>query len=88
MLSPFVVPLSFDGIALAGWNLLALGLFEESLAHALGGGARRFATALASVAGGVMVLRQGIGHLFSRGVGYAVPSLFFSESAHECSEGR
>ncbi|RUS21620.1 hypothetical protein BC937DRAFT_92100 [Endogone sp. FLAS-F59071] len=87
VLSPFVVPLSFDGIALAGWNLLALGLFEESLAHAVGGGARRFATALAGVAGGVMVLRQGIGHLFSRGVGYAVPSLFFSESAHECSEG-
>ncbi|KAI9230015.1 MAG: hypothetical protein DHS80DRAFT_6139, partial [Piptocephalis tieghemiana] len=86
LLSPFWSPIEPGGLVLAMLNLVTFGLFEESLAHLLGG-TRRFALLCAGVWVGVSVLRQLIGWTFSVAVGWAIPYLFFSDSAHECSHG-
>ncbi|CEP16142.1 hypothetical protein [Parasitella parasitica] len=61
-------------------------LFEESLTHMLGG-TRRFVQTFTGIMLSVFTVRQGIGYLFSKSTGWAVPSLFFSDSLHECSQG-
>lgn len=87
LLSPFLFNWSLQGILLFGWNVLILGLFEESLTHMLGG-TRRFVQVLVGNMLAVSILRQGLGYLFSKSTGWAVPILFFSDSVHECNEGK
>ncbi|KAG2218241.1 hypothetical protein INT45_002760, partial [Circinella minor] len=86
LLSPFLFTGSLQTFLLFGWNILILGLFEESLAHMLGG-TRRFVKVLVGIILSVCMIRQGIGYLFSKSTGFAVPSLFFSDSLHECNQG-
>ncbi|KAI9323302.1 hypothetical protein BX666DRAFT_1885570 [Dichotomocladium elegans] len=86
LLSPFFIAKSLHSLLLFGWNILILGLFEESLAHILGG-TRPFVEVLVSIVLGVCTARQGIGYVFSKSTGFAVPRLFFSDSLHECSQG-
>ncbi|KAI9487379.1 MAG: hypothetical protein EXX96DRAFT_552955 [Benjaminiella poitrasii] len=86
-LSPFLCNLaSLTQIAIFGWNILLLGLFEESLTHMLGS-TRRLVHVLLSILLSVSVLRQALGYLFSKSTGWAAPSLFFSDSLHECNQG-
>ncbi|KAI9315717.1 hypothetical protein BX666DRAFT_1860890 [Dichotomocladium elegans] len=85
-LSPFLFTWSLHGILIFGWNVLVLGLFEESLTHMLGG-TRQFIRLLAGIVLGVSVIRQGLGYLFTKSTGWAVPILFFNDSVHECSQG-
>ncbi|KAI9031663.1 hypothetical protein CLU79DRAFT_693988 [Phycomyces nitens] len=85
-LSPFLFEFSLPTVLLFGWNVLILGLFEESLAHMLGS-TRRFIKVLLGVVLTVCTARQFIGYLFTKSTGWAVPLLFFSDSAHECSQG-
>ncbi|KAL0084838.1 hypothetical protein F4703DRAFT_1916821 [Phycomyces blakesleeanus] len=85
-LSPFLFQFSLPTVLLFGWNVLILGLFEESLAHMLGN-TRRFIKVLLGVVFTVCTTRQVIGYLFTKSTGWAVPLLFFSDSAHECSQG-
>ena len=87
LLSPFLFTGSLHTFLLFGWNILILGLFEESLAHMLGG-TRRFVKVLVGIILSVCMIRQGIGYLFSKSTGFAVPTLFFSDSLHECSQGK
>ena len=87
LLSPFLFTGSLRTFLLFGWNILILGLFEESLAHMLGG-TRRFVKVLVGIILSVCMIRQGIGYLFSKSTGFAVPTLFFSDSLHECSQGK
>ncbi|GAA5798886.1 hypothetical protein HPULCUR_004293 [Helicostylum pulchrum] len=84
--SPFLFFPSFPSIFIFCWNILILGLFEESLTHMLGG-TRRFIIVLAYIIFSVCTIRQCIGYIFSKSTGWAVPSLFFSDSLHECSQG-
>lgn len=86
-LSPFFCLPTLKHVLIFAWNLLILGLFEESLTHMLGG-SDRFIQVFFSIVLSVCTLRQGIGYLFSKSTGWAVPSLFFSESLHECSQGK
>ncbi|KAI8366000.1 uncharacterized protein BYT42DRAFT_505407 [Radiomyces spectabilis] len=86
LLSPFIFSGSLHALLLFGWNVLILGLFEESLAHMLGG-TRRFVQVLFCMFLAVAGLRQAIGYLFSKSTGWAVPSLFFSNALHECNQG-
>ncbi|KAI9493538.1 hypothetical protein BDB00DRAFT_822365 [Zychaea mexicana] len=86
LLSPFLFTGSLHTFFLFAWNILILGLFEESLAHMLGG-TRRFVKVLVGIILSVCMIRQGIGYLFSKSTGFAVPSLFFSDSLHECNQG-
>lgn len=85
-ISPFLCTTYLPDILIFGWNVLILGLFEESLTHMLNG-TRRFVQVLLSVLVSVCTLRQAIGYLFSKSTGWALPSLFFSDSLHECSQG-
>lgn len=87
LLSPFLFSFSFPNVILAACNLLTLGLFEESLSSMLGG-TKKFLGCFSSLMFGVCLLRQIIGFVFSRSTGWAVPVLFFSESLHECNQGR
>lgn len=87
LLSPFLFTGSLHTFLLFAWNILILGLFEESLAHMLGG-TRRFLKVLIGIILSVCMIRQGIGYLFSKSTGFAVPSLFFSDSLHECNQGK
>jgi hypothetical protein len=84
--SPFLCTAYLPDILIFGWNVLILGLFEESLTHMLNG-TRRFVQVFLSVVISVCTTRQAIGYLFSKSTGWAVPSLFFSDSLHECSQG-
>lgn len=86
-LSPFLFDWSLHGLLVFGWNVLILGLFEESLTHMLGG-TRRFVRVLVSIVISVCLLRQALGYLFSKSTGWAVPLLFFSDSVHECNQGK
>ncbi|KAK9761418.1 hypothetical protein K7432_013694 [Basidiobolus ranarum] len=86
LFTPFIIPISPIGFLISGLNFLTLGLFEESLSHFLGG-TKRFLITFISLLIGVSLVRQCIGYLFSRGTGWALPILFFSDSLHECSQG-
>lgn len=86
MLSPFLFDWAVPSMAMFGWNVLILGLFEESLSHMVGG-TRRFIELLVFLFACVSSLRLLLGFVFSRSTGYAFPSLFFSNSMHECSQG-
>ncbi|KAI8071495.1 hypothetical protein BC940DRAFT_270282 [Gongronella butleri] len=86
LLSPFLFSFSMHGVALFAWNVLILGLFEESLTRPLGG-TRCFLHIVLAILFAVCSIRQGIGYLFSRSTGWAVPTLFFSDSIHECNQG-
>lgn len=86
LLSPFLCIASLPSIFMFGWNVLILGLFEESLTHMLGD-TRRFVQVFMGIVLSVCTIRQGIGYLFSKSTGWAIPSLFFSDSLHECSQG-
>ncbi|KAG2229965.1 hypothetical protein INT48_000598 [Thamnidium elegans] len=85
ILSPFLFDWTFPSLVLFGWNVLILGLFEESLAHMLGG-TRRFIGLLSFMFFIVSSLRLLLGFIFSKSTGWAFPSLFFSNSMHECSQ--
>ncbi|CAG8646869.1 991_t:CDS:2, partial [Paraglomus occultum] len=86
LLSPFLFSLQMSNVLLAASNLLTLGLFEESLTSMLGG-TKKFLGTTTSLMLGVCVLRQAIGFIFSRSTGWSIPSLFFSDSLHECNQG-
>lgn len=85
-LSPFLFHFTLPSIALFSWNVLILGLFEESLTH-LVGGTKRFTTLFVSLFLTLLGLRNLLGFLFSKSTGWALPILFFSNSMHERSEG-
>lgn len=87
ILSPFLFDYSLPSMVLFGWNVLILGLFEESLAHMVGG-TRRFIELLVFLFSVVSGLRILFGFLFSKSTGWALPVLFFSNSMHECSQGK
>ena len=87
LLSPFLFSLQMSNVLLAASNLLTLGLFEESLTSMLGG-PKKFLGTMTSLMLGVCVLRQAIGFIFSRSTGWSIPSLFFSDSLHECNQGK
>ncbi|KAI7907067.1 uncharacterized protein BX663DRAFT_548153 [Cokeromyces recurvatus] len=84
--SPFLFDWTLPSIMLYGWNVLILGLFEESLSHIVSG-TRRFIELLVVLFTSVSSLRVLLGFLFSKSTGWAFPSLFFSDSMHECSQG-
>ncbi|CAO3594119.1 unnamed protein product [Absidia cylindrospora] len=86
LLSPFVFSFTLHGIVLFSWNIVILGLFEESLSQPLGG-THRFFSIVSSIVLTVCAIRQGLGFLFSRATGWAIPTLFFSDSIHECNQG-
>lgn len=65
-------------------NVLLLGLLEHDAASAT---AWPFAMLAGAAWMASFALRLGLGLLFSRGTGWAYPSLFFSSSVHECSSG-
>lgn len=85
ILSPFLFSPTIPSILLYAVNVLLLGLFEESLTHMLGG--QYFLKIFIHIILSVSTVRQGIGYLFSKSTGWAVPSLFFSDSMHECNQG-
>ncbi|CAO3598643.1 unnamed protein product [Absidia cylindrospora] len=86
LLSPFLFNFTLHGLVLFGWNVLIMGLFEESLSQSLGG-TRRFSYIISSIVLAVCTIRQGVGYLFSKSTGWALPTLFFSNSIHECNQG-
>ncbi|KAG0182608.1 hypothetical protein DFQ29_003161 [Apophysomyces sp. BC1021] len=51
------------------------------------GGTRRFFHLFLGVVVGVCVIRQGLGVLFTKSTGWALPSLFFNDALHECNQG-
>ncbi|KAI9360249.1 hypothetical protein BD770DRAFT_385158 [Pilaira anomala] len=86
LLSPFLFDWTLPSLVLFGWNMLILGLFEESLGHMLGG-TRRFLGLLSFLFLVVSGIRLLFGFTFSKSTGWAFPSLFFSNAMHECSQG-
>ncbi|RCH98917.1 hypothetical protein CU098_003397 [Rhizopus stolonifer] len=86
ILSPFLFDWTLPSMALYAWNIFILGLFEESLAHMVGG-TRRFVHLLLVLFTIVSGLRLFLGFVFSKSTGWAFPSLFFSNSMHECNQG-
>lgn len=86
IISPFLCSPTIPGILLYAVNILLLGLFEESLAHMLG--SQHFLKIFIHIIVSACTIRQGIGYLFSKSTGWAVPSLFFSDSMHECNQGK
>lgn len=86
ILSPFLFDWTLPSLVLFGWNVLILGLFEESLSHMVGG-TSRFVQLLVFLFLTVSGLRLGLGFLFSKSTGWALPILFFSNAMHECSQG-
>jgi hypothetical protein len=85
--SPFLFDFTLQDLFLFGWNVLIMGLFEESLAHTVGG-TRRFIVLLLSLFALVSSIRIALGYLFSKSTGWALPILFFSNSMHECNKGK
>ncbi|ORX51618.1 hypothetical protein DM01DRAFT_1307372 [Hesseltinella vesiculosa] len=86
LLSPFLFNFTLHDVMLFAWNVLILGLFEESLTSVVGG-TRRFLRIVLTLVLAVCTIRQGLGYVFSKSTGYAIPALFFSDSIHECSQG-
>lgn len=85
--SPFLFDFNMHSILFFAWNMLILGLFEESLTHVLGG-TQMFVNVLFGMAPVLFILRNAFGYIFSKSTGFAVPILFFSESLHESSSGK
>ncbi|KAG0004478.1 hypothetical protein BGZ65_000286, partial [Modicella reniformis] len=97
--SPFVVPLTSGlldsahqtlvaSLLLAMSNLISLGLFEERLTMVFNGnGSRIFRNLFMMIVVLVLALRQLLGFIFSRAMGWQFPPLFFSDSMHECNLG-
>lgn len=88
LLSPFIFDWTLQGIIFYGWNLLILGLFEESLTLMLVGGTKRFIQLLIFIFFTLSTIRLCLGFTFSKSTGWAFPCLFFSNSMHECSQGK
>ncbi|KAG0053520.1 hypothetical protein BGZ83_000937 [Gryganskiella cystojenkinii] len=87
-----------SSLALAGTNLISLALFEDHLSSAFqvssniqhnsnNSGSRIFRNLCLIVMGLVMAVRVLMGFVFSRAVGWQIPSLFFSDSMFECNLG-
>ncbi|KAF8968441.1 hypothetical protein BGZ46_010851 [Entomortierella lignicola] len=97
--SPFVVPLTptllssaqqtlSTALFLGTSNIVSLALFEERLtAIFCGDGSRIFRNLFLTIIAFVLMLRQLLGHVFSRALGWHFPQLFFSDSMHECNLG-
>jgi hypothetical protein len=85
--SPFLFDFNLHSIFYFAWNMLILGLFEESLTHVLGG-TDMFVHVLAGIAPLTFIIRNAFGYLFSKSTGFALPILFFSDSLHESNSGK
>ncbi|KAG0304878.1 hypothetical protein BGZ98_004876 [Dissophora globulifera] len=97
--SPFVVPLTpslldaaqtnlGSSLGLSISNIFSLAIFEDHLTTVFNGdGPRIFRNLFVVVLGLVMALRQLLGFVFSRAVGWHIPELFFSDSIFECNLG-
>ncbi|KAI8583604.1 hypothetical protein K450DRAFT_221955 [Umbelopsis ramanniana AG] len=84
--SPFLFDFNLHSLFFFAWNMLLLGLFEESLTHVLGG-TLMFVRVLAGIAPLTFILRNVFGYVFSKSTGFALPILFFSDSLHESNSG-
>jgi hypothetical protein len=85
--SPFLFDFNLHSLFFFAWNMLLLGLFEESLTHVLGG-TQMFVRVLAGIAPLTFILRNVFGYVFSKSTGFALPILFFSDSLHESNSGK
>lgn len=85
--SPFLFDFNLQSLFFFAWNMLLLGLFEESLTHVLGG-TQMFVRVLAGIAPLTFILRNVFGYVFSKSTGFALPILFFSDSLHESNSGQ
>ncbi|KAI1316309.1 hypothetical protein EDD11_010152 [Mortierella claussenii] len=97
--SPFVVALAptlldsaqqslGSSILLAISNLVSLALFEERLTTVFSrDGSRIFRNLFLVIVVLVLGVRQFLGFVFSRAVGWQMPQLFFSDSMYECNLG-
>lgn len=85
--SPFLFNFDLRSIFFFAWNMLLLGLFEESLSYVLGG-TQMFVRVLAGIAPLTFILRNVFGYVFSKSTGFALPILFFSDSLHESNSGK
>ncbi|KAG0272191.1 hypothetical protein BGZ95_012064 [Linnemannia exigua] len=87
-------------LMLAMSNLVSFGLFEERLTMLFRGGRSRrgntssnrnstriFRNVVLVIVVLVMALRELAGIIFNRAVGFKYPSLYFSDSVHECNLG-
>ncbi|KAK3843250.1 MAG: hypothetical protein J3R72DRAFT_113605 [Linnemannia gamsii] len=90
-----------SALMLAMSNLISLGLFEERLTMLFRGGRSRrgntnsthsstrlFRNLVLVIVVLVMALRELAGFVFNRAVGFMYPSLYFSDSVHECNLGK
>ncbi|KAF9175682.1 hypothetical protein BGX20_002285 [Mortierella sp. AD010] len=97
--SPFIVPLTpalltsaqqtlSTALLLAISNFASLALFEERLTAIFSGnGSRIFRNLFIATIALVLMMRQVLGFVFSRALGWQFPQLFFSDSMHECNLG-
>ncbi|ORZ16795.1 hypothetical protein BCR41DRAFT_353189 [Lobosporangium transversale] len=97
--SPFIVPLSSTllssaqqtigtSLLLGMSNIISFALFEERLTTVFNGnGTRIFRNLFLVITILVLALRQLLGFLFSRALGWQFPQLFFSDSMYECNLG-
>jgi hypothetical protein len=85
--SPFLIHQDLSGYFLFCWNVLILGLFEESVAPMVGG-TKKFIQLLSTLFALVSVSRVVMGFIFSKSTGWAFPLLFFSNAMHECNKGK
>ncbi|KAF9387712.1 hypothetical protein BGX21_000480 [Mortierella sp. AD011] len=98
--SPFIVPLTpalltsaqqtlSTALLLAISNFASLALFEERLTAIFSGnGSRIFRNLFIATIALVLMMRQVLGFVFSRALGWQFPQLFFSDSMHECNLGK
>lgn len=84
--SPFLFDFNLHSMFFFAWNMLLLGLFEESLTYVLGG-TQMFVRVLAGISPLTFILRNVLGYVFSKSTGFALPILFFSDSLHESNSG-
>lgn len=87
LISPFLFDFNMPSVLFHAWNMLLLGLFEESLTHVLGG-TRAFVNVLLASAPLIFTIRNVFGYVFSKSTGFALPILFFNDALHECSSGK
>ncbi|KAG0005491.1 hypothetical protein BGZ79_004491 [Entomortierella chlamydospora] len=97
--SPFIVPLTptlltsaqqtlGTALLLAISNIASLALFEERLTAIFSGnGSCIFRNLFIAIIALVLMMRQVLGFVFSRALGWQFPQLFFSDSMHECNLG-